>query len=149
MIKDAANELRYHLEHATGAKLPIIGEQEWNAIPNRNESTIQVGPTSHAKSAGIDVGRMSPNGFVMRTIGNQLFLLGKDGGEDTPTQQTQVLRQVREAFDPSALAPLDWWRELGPLSDRYARYLIAVQNEAILYSNIAYTTFCENQSWGP
>lgn len=84
VIDDAANELRYHLELATGTKLPILQEREWNAIPKRNESAIHVGPTSHATSAGIDVSRMKPNGFVMRTVGNQLFLLGKDGGEDTP-----------------------------------------------------------------
>jgi hypothetical protein len=84
VIDDAANELRYHLELATGAKLPILQEREWKAIPRRNESAIHVGPTGHAKSAGIDVSLMKPNGFIMRTDGNQLFLLGKDGGEDTP-----------------------------------------------------------------
>ncbi len=84
VIDDAANELRYHLELATGAKLPVLREQEWKDTPNHDVPSIHVGPTSAAKSAGIDVSALRPNGFVMRTVGNQLFLLGKDGGEDTP-----------------------------------------------------------------
>lgn len=84
VIDDAANELLYHLELATGVKLPILREQEWKAMPNHDVPSIHVGPTRYAKSAGIDVSSMRPNGFVMRTVGKQLFLLGKDGGEDTP-----------------------------------------------------------------
>jgi len=84
VIEDAASELRYHLERATGANLSILREQEWMAMPKRIEASIHVGMTSASKSAGVDVSQMRPNGFVMRTVGKQLILAGKDGGEDTP-----------------------------------------------------------------
>lgn len=84
VIEDAASELRYHLERATDANLTILREQEWMAMPKRIEASIHVGMTSAAKSAGFDVSQMRPNGFVMRTVGRQLILAGKDGGEDTP-----------------------------------------------------------------
>lgn len=75
----AAHELVWHLERATGAKLAIVRE---GAEPADVPGRIYLGATRAAQAAGIDVAKLAPETYVLRTTGKNLIITGGDGGGD-------------------------------------------------------------------
>ncbi len=73
----AAEELQYHIRKATGAELAIIPEGR-SAAQELNR--IYLGDCEATWNAGIDVESLTPAGFVIRLIGNNLFIAGHDSG---------------------------------------------------------------------
>ncbi len=71
----AAKELVYHLEKATGAVLSVYREGE---ITSDYNYFVYIGNCNATKDAGIAVESMAPSGYVVKTVGNSLFLAGKD-----------------------------------------------------------------------
>jgi len=85
VIEYAANELKYHIEKATGATLPIVKEGELPTVNRKYAGRIYLGSCEAAKKAGVDASRLPPNSFIIKTSGSSnLFMAGKDGGNDTP-----------------------------------------------------------------
>lgn len=74
----AAKELSYHIERASGARLPVVGESEAAQTPTR----VYVGSTRAARAAGVDVGTLAPEAFVLKTTGNALIIAGGDAEGD-------------------------------------------------------------------
>jgi len=74
VVTFAAEELVYHLERATGAKLPIAKESE----RPRDGAMLFVGRCQATADAGIDTAGLPPNGFILRLVGDQFFLAGDD-----------------------------------------------------------------------
>ena len=72
----AAQELAHHLELATGAKLPIIAESK--LAPNQT-ARIYVGQTKAAAAAKIDADKLANEVCVLKTVGDDLFIVGHDG----------------------------------------------------------------------
>lgn len=74
----AATELQYHIEMSTGAKLPILFEEK--APPSGGH--IYLGNCKAAASARIDPSSLPGNGYVIRNIGEDLYIVGKDSRSD-------------------------------------------------------------------
>ena len=76
VVNYAAQELSYHVEQSTGAKLETVSESSWNpSMP-----AVILGTTRAAEKAGIQATGLKPNEFILRTVGQNLFIIG----EDTP-----------------------------------------------------------------
>lgn len=71
----AANELNTFMQLATGASFPIIkdDEAEWSTT----EKYISIGDNQISRKAGIALPASNDNGFIVRTFGNSIFLMGK------------------------------------------------------------------------
>ncbi|OIO97272.1 MAG: hypothetical protein AUJ96_23415 [Armatimonadetes bacterium CG2_30_66_41] len=70
----AAEELQYHLERATGARLAIAKESAAEAAG----AHLFVGACRAAAKAGLDTDALPPNGFLLKLIGDRFFLVGDD-----------------------------------------------------------------------
>src|SRR3954469_11070185 len=81
VIRYAAEELVYHLEKATGAKLEVATE---TSVASDSRPRIYLGDTHAARAAGIDAARLAPETFVLRTDerANAVFMAGNDSGGD-------------------------------------------------------------------
>ena len=74
VVMFAAGELVYHVERATGAKLPIAKESE----RPRDGVRVFVGGCQATAEAGIGIAGLAPNGFVLKLVGDRFFLVGGD-----------------------------------------------------------------------
>jgi hypothetical protein len=74
VVKAAAEELRYHVERASGARLSVIREAEATGKGPR----VLLGACRAARELGIPPKTITPNGFVIRCVGDRLFLAGDD-----------------------------------------------------------------------
>ncbi|MGI5819949.1 MAG: DUF4838 domain-containing protein [Armatimonadota bacterium] len=75
VVRYAAEELQQHVELASGATLAILNEADAGAL---NEPKVFIGATQAAVAAGIDVEALPPEGWVIRAIGGDLYLAGRD-----------------------------------------------------------------------
>ncbi|MCC7494982.1 MAG: DUF4838 domain-containing protein [Fimbriimonadaceae bacterium] len=69
----AAEELRYHLQRASGAVLPLVREP---VLPDGN--LVLLGATAAAREAGLTAAGLAPNHALLRQRGPRLFLVGDD-----------------------------------------------------------------------
>ena len=76
--KYAAQELQYHLEAATGTKLEIISED----AESIHRPHIYLGATRAAAEAKIDPTSLPGNSYILKTVGNDIFIVGKDSAGD-------------------------------------------------------------------
>lgn len=71
----AAEELVKHVKLATGIEIKIEME---SAISENIPTHIYVGETKTAVRYGIDSGKLPREAFVIRSVGNDLFIVGKE-----------------------------------------------------------------------
>lgn len=71
----ASREFIYHVRKATGAELPLYRESK---IPADAKYRVYIGSCKAAVQAGIDVEKLPPSGYVVKTSGNSLFIAGRD-----------------------------------------------------------------------
>jgi len=71
----AAEELNHHIEKATGTVLDILeeGNQTQAGLGH-----IYIGNCKKTSAAGVSCDQLTPNGFVIKSIGRDLFLAGND-----------------------------------------------------------------------
>ena len=72
----AAKELQYHVQRASGAKLPIINESRKPAA----RGFIYLGQCRETSKESVLNQELSPNGFVIKLVGSNLFMAGDDSG---------------------------------------------------------------------
>ena len=72
----AAEEFVWHVERATGVKLPVVNE---SAVPESAKTRIYIGSTRGAAEAGINVRTLASEAFVLRTRDGHLFIAAQDG----------------------------------------------------------------------
>ena len=72
----AAQELQYHIERATGAKLGIFTEPQ---RPTNVSATVYIGDCKETERKGLHPSQMAPNASLTTTIGADLFFAGNDG----------------------------------------------------------------------
>ncbi len=75
----AAEELVAHVARATGVALEIVGESEASEAPH---TRVYVGDTEAAQRNGVHTDRLPRETYTMRSVGNDLFIAGPDGGSD-------------------------------------------------------------------
>ena len=71
----AVEELVTHVRKATGQSLPVVKE---TAIPTGYASRVFVGVTNAAAKMGIKVDKLQIEEYVLRTVGDDLYVLGKE-----------------------------------------------------------------------
>ena len=74
----AAAELQYHIEVSTGAKLPVISEND--AAPPGGH--VYLGSCKATAAADIDPSSLPGNGYLVRNIGADLYIAGTDSRGD-------------------------------------------------------------------
>ena len=73
ITKAAAKDLISYLNKSTGAKLSLSSGGESDGKPS-----IIVGDCAASRKAGINASKLPPEGFVIRTIGKNLYIVGRD-----------------------------------------------------------------------
>ncbi len=126
----AAQELVYHIEKASGVTLPVIRERE---MTGAGAVHIYVGATRAALAAGIDVTRLAPETFALKTSKNALFIAGGDGGGDPLDVGTYAgtLLGVYEWLERDLGVRWLWPGELGTFVPRSARIAVRDVDEVI------------------
>jgi hypothetical protein len=71
----AVEELVEHVKKATGQQLPIAVETE---IPEGYDCRVFVGVSESTRKQGIDADPLEIEEYVLRTVGNDLYIVGKE-----------------------------------------------------------------------
>ena len=74
----AAKELQYHVESATGSELPIVSEDQQVPLGVH----IFLGHCKATQEARVDPTSLPGNSYILKTIGHDLYLVGKDSRGD-------------------------------------------------------------------
>ena len=74
----AASELKTLFEEATSIKLSTITESEVSYADT--SKLFLIGNTKYTKNTGVDVDAIPSDGFTVKTMGSNLFVLGEDSG---------------------------------------------------------------------
>lgn len=89
----AAQEIQYHIEKMSGAKLPIlISEQMKPPLP---QALIMVGRSPHTDKVGVTPAGLAPEGFTIRTVGNVVVILGQDSKHQGAAENFYTQKNVR------------------------------------------------------
>jgi hypothetical protein len=74
----AAAEFQYHVKASTGAELRIVSEDK--DIPSG--ARVYLGHCQAALTANVDPSQLPGNGYIVKTVGQSLFIDGKDTAGD-------------------------------------------------------------------
>jgi hypothetical protein len=126
----AAAELVYHLEKATGVKPAVVTE---GAAPATAAARIYLGDCAAARAAGIDVKKLAPEAFALKTATGALFIAGNDGAGDPLDQNTPAgtLFGVYEWLGRDAGVRWLWPGELGTFAPKTATLTAKAVNETV------------------
>lgn len=80
VVRLAASELVAHVELATGVELDVVPESE--APPPETFTRVFLGPTASARDLGVDVAALPRDAFLLRTEGDDLYILGRTNDAD-------------------------------------------------------------------
>jgi len=72
MTGQLVRELVDSIEATTGAKLDVVRE-----MPAADQPAIVIGECEASRAAGIDASKLPPEGFVVKTAPNRIFLVGE------------------------------------------------------------------------
>lgn len=89
MVQAAADELQYHIEKSSGARLKVCPESQ---KPAEFEGLIYIGDCHATRQAGLrgEGVQMATNAFGIKLIGENLFLYGDDGEGDPLFSGTRI-----------------------------------------------------------
>lgn len=73
VTKRAAQDLQEYIKKSTGVKLAIEADDS-----KKVSNAIVVGDCPAALTAGINSAKMKPEGFVIKTVGENLYIVGRD-----------------------------------------------------------------------
>jgi len=129
--KYAAEELVYHVEKATGARLDVVRE---DALPAEPGARVYLGKTRAATQAGIDFKALAPEAAVLRTAGDGLIAAGEDTQGDPLAEQTRcgTLWTVYELLDRFLGVRWLWPGESGVHVPRRSSLSIPTLDETIV-----------------
>jgi len=82
LAQTAATELQYHLQRATGAKIPILSPSAGDLLPAENARLV-IGNGQTARKWGIDPQKLPVDTYIIKTQGNTLLF----AGHNTPITQ--------------------------------------------------------------
>ncbi len=75
----AAEELVHHVTKATGVRLTIVAESD---APPDAASRVYLGATQAARQHGIDIDSLPREAFVLRSVGSNLIIAGREDEQD-------------------------------------------------------------------
>ena len=83
----AARALQEYIEKVSGARATIFIEESLS-LPDvhwwyADTTIISIGDTKLARDAGLAADQLEPEGFLLKTVGNTLFILGREDRLDT------------------------------------------------------------------
>ena len=81
----AADELKYYLDKITGADFKIV-----NKIPEHAPAIVLGG--QFALNAGINVEKLKRDGYTIQTVGNKIYIAGKDDN----TEKSKILFSLKD-----------------------------------------------------
>jgi hypothetical protein len=85
--RHAVAEIVGHVRLMSGAELPVKTESQLTDA-EREGTLICAGRTDMAREAGIDAAKLSPESYVVKTVGRRLFLLGHE--EEPPRKDDEL-----------------------------------------------------------
>lgn len=109
----AADELVWHVKQATGVALAIVPESN---APSDLHTRVYLGDTETGRRFGIDTEHLPREAFILRSVGNDLFIAGHEGeGEPLSTHNPNAgtLFGVYEFLERHLGARWLWPGELG------------------------------------
>lgn len=116
----AAQELTALIEQSSGAKLPIA------ASPTAGVAHVFLGESDASAKAGVTAKGLDPEGFRLKTVGQDIHIVGDDRGEDPgrinrsqPTL-TGTLSGVYELLERVVGARFYWHDALGTIVPKHA-----------------------------
>jgi hypothetical protein len=84
-VNYSAQELQYHLEKMSGAKVPILTDDKVGQTAP--EALVLIGPSKQTEALGVAIPELQPEGFMIKTVGNALVIIGKDKSKTGPADQ--------------------------------------------------------------
>lgn len=137
-VRYAAQELVYHVEKATGVKLPVQAESAVSAPATA--ARIYLGDTQAARAAGIAAAQLPAESCVLRAQGRTLFIAGRDA-VDQPLASTPpfgtfntsagTLFGVYEWLERDLGVRWVWPGELGTFVPKAATVTVGPFNETV------------------
>jgi hypothetical protein len=90
----AADELQYHLKKMSGAEVPIITDAD--APKDADTTVILIGRSALTDQLGVDYAAIAPEGYIIKTSGNALMIVGDDAGGEGKTAEEVGEPEVRK-----------------------------------------------------
>ncbi len=87
----AADELVSHIEKAAGARLPVFSESD---VIAGYGARIFIGDTRAARGLGIELDKLGPDEFIIKTSGKNLFIAGAEDKDIDPLSGTIYAHSV-------------------------------------------------------
>ena len=91
-VRFAGMELKEHLDEMTGGSFDIVA-----TVPADGKCVV-LGDTAGARAAGIRAEEIARDGYVIRTVGDTIYIAGRD---DT-TEKSEILLRVKTPFGRAA-----------------------------------------------
>jgi hypothetical protein len=112
----AAKEVQYHVERATGAKLPIVGEGEETGAKSR----VYLGKCVAAANIHLEASSLPGNSYIVKSAGGDLYIVGKDGRGDPLNRDTHegTLFGVYDILEDDMQVRWLWPGQLGEVIPR-------------------------------
>ena len=119
----AAQELQYHVAKATGVTLDVVAEGK---RPPGDRTSVFVGACQAAQGADIDPDGFEPEQSLIRTVGQNLFLVGGDSDGDPLSENTRggTLFAVYEFLDQVLRVRWLWPGPLGEVVPQTGRVVV-------------------------
>ena len=91
-VRFAGLELKEHLDRMTGAEFSIVEN-----VPADGRAIV-LGDTAGARKAGIEAEGIARDGYAIRTVGNTIYIAGRDD----KTEKSEILLRVKTPFGRKA-----------------------------------------------
>ena len=131
-VERAAWELQYHVKEASGATLEIVRE---NKLPSAQRNCVYLGTTQAAQRARINPADLGRNGFAIKTVGSNLFIVGRDEPGEWNGEEKQVesgtLFGVYELLETEMQVRWLWPGKLGEVIPKRSTIKITKQDRAV------------------
>lgn len=96
LAQAAAEDLRWHLERASGAKLPLVQEKDADELKG-DPIRFVVGDGELSRKLGVKVDGLKPEEYRIRSVGRDIVIVGHDLGEKLKR------RPIHPAASPATL----------------------------------------------
>ncbi len=124
VVRLAAEELQHFVEQSTGVRLPVVAE------PTAGMGHIFLGPNPASAVAGVTPDDLAPEGFHLKTVGQDIHIVGADTEGDPRTVgpkssvQCGTLNGVYELLERCVGVMFCWHDDLGTVVPRRQELVI-------------------------
>ena len=125
----AAKELQYHVQRSSGVELPIISEDK----PIPAGAHVYLGHCKASAIAGVDPSSLPGNSYLLKTIGDDLFICGKDSKGDPLDRDTHegTLFGVYDILETNLGVRWLWPGKLGEVIPTHAAISLPALNATV------------------